>query len=223
MKYTFKIFVIIGAYFLLAGCTTSKKVDGWIADNQISPTKLKTSDYITLNPGKEKNSDTISVTKKGKFKLIPAIVYWRTESSFVSTLNQWVPLNIFNAGVIKNANAVKLKQKLNGQKIELSVDKFPATFALTNISHLIYFGVYYINWSKNFEKPEKQNLAVTYRILKDNIETKRGIINVTDNSVPQNLKLFQSYKKLTINYLEKYDTNIQAMSKQFVDKLLAEL
>ena len=225
MTHLQKIFVIIIGFVLFAtGCMTSQKMDGWIADNQIVASKLKTSDYILVKAPDIKKSDTISLTKKGKFKLIPAIVYWRTENSFVSTLNQWVPLGTFNSSLIQYANAKGLKQKLNGQKIEFSVDKFPATFSLTFVSHLIYFGLYYVQWSKDFVNPVKQNLSISYRLLKDNLETKKGTITVTDPSKAEYLKFFQtSYKKLTMRYLEQYDNNIQAISKELVDKLILEL
>jgi len=60
-------------------------------------------------------------------------------------------------------------------------------------------------------------------LLKDNVETKMGTITVADRNKPINVKVFHSVKKTYWSYLDQYNANIQAMSKEAVDKLIAEL
>ena len=64
---------------------------------------------------------------------------------------------------------------------------------------------------------------MSYKILKDSIETKSGTIIIPDADKTVNQKIFQSAKKLTWDYLDEYDTNIRTVSRQIVDKLLSAL
>jgi len=61
-------------------------------------------------------------------------------------------------------------------------------------------------------------------LLKDNEETKKGTIIIKDINQKLYLKFFQfSGKKFIGRYLDQYNTNIQTMSKELVDKLIIEL
>jgi hypothetical protein len=186
-------------------------------------TKLKTSDYITVKTPAFAKTDQASTTEKGKNKVLPLIVYWKFEWSRIPTLNPQIPVNNINSTIIQYANTKKLKEKLNGQKLELTINKVPTTFSLTYRDHLVYFILYYVQWGRVFIDPKKQDITIGYRILKDNVETKKGSITVTDPSKPLNLKFLQSVKKMTWNYLDEYDNIIKDMSRQFVDKLIAEI
>lgn len=212
------------ALLLLSGCLTPKKMDGWIEQYEGGfTTKLKTSDYITIKTPELPKSDVPSVSQKGKYKLVPALVYWKSERSVISTLNPYIPVVNINSTILQYANTKKLREKLNGQKIELSISKVPSVFTLIDRYQMIFFVLYYVHWEKIFISPQRQDLVITYRILNGNVETKKGIITVKDPSVPRNLKFLQSVKKMTWNYLEEYDNIIKAMSKDFVDKLLLEI
>lgn len=223
----FRNSTIIAAFALLlftSGCLTAKKMDGWIEEYEGGfTTKLKTSDYITVVTPELPKSDLSSVSQKGKYKLVPAIFYWKSERSVVSSLNPYIPVVNINSTILQYANTKKLKEKLNGQKIELTINKVPAVFNLVDRYQMIFFVVYYVHWEKVFISPQKQDLIISYRILKENTEIKKGTITVADPSKPRDLKFLQSVKKMTWNYLEEYDNIIKAMSKEFTDKLLLEI
>ena len=125
---------------------------------------------------------------------------------------------------ISYANSKGLRQKLNRQKLELSVDKLPNAFAWKSVDHIIFLVLYYIHWEQIFFQPQKQDITVTYRLLKDNEETKKGTIIIKDINQKLYLKFFQfSGKKFIGRYLDQHNTNIQTMSKELVDKLIIEL
>jgi hypothetical protein len=214
--------IVIALY--LSSCLTTKKMDNIIEEYEGGlTTKLKTSDYITINTPGLLKTEAASVTAKGKDKILPLLFYWRFEWSRIPTLNSYIPIANINSTIIQYANTKKLKEKLNGQKIELTINKVPTTFSLTYRDHLAFFVLYYVQWGRVFIDPQKQDITIGYRILKDNIETKKGAITVADPSKPLDLKFLQSIKKMTGDYLELYDNMIKDMSKQFVDKLLLEI
>jgi len=151
-------------------------MDGWIDEYEGGfTTKLKTSDYITVKTPDLPKSDSPSVSQKGKYKLIPALIYWRSERSIISSLNPYIPVVNINSSIIQYANTKKLREKLNGQKIELTISKIPTDFNFIMRYQLIYFVLYYVHWEKVFITPQKQDLVISYRILKENTEVKKGI------------------------------------------------
>jgi hypothetical protein len=50
-----------------------------------------------------------------------------------------------------------------------------------------------------------------------------GSISITDPETAVGLKMWHSLKKMTWDYLDQHDDNVTAMSRKFVDKLVAEL
>lgn len=88
---------------------------------------------------------------------------------------------------------------------------------------MIYQIVAYTGREHIYIDPQEEDMVVSYRLLKDNLETKKGEITVTNRDQPVALKAFQSPKKLTRRYLEQYDNNIKLMSKELVDKLIVDL
>lgn len=225
MKFKHIPFITALAMLLFStGCLTPKKMDGWIEEHSGGfTTKLKTSDYIVVKTPELPKSDAASVTAKGKYKILPLLVYWKFENSWVPTLNPYIPVATINSTIIQYANSKKLKEKLNGQKLELTVDKVPVTFSLISREHLVFFVVYYAKWGRVFIDPAKQDITFNYRLLKEGVETKKGAITIADPSKPLNLKFLESVKKMTWNYLDEYDNMIRDMSRQLVDKLMAEM
>ena len=67
------------------------------------------------------------------------------------------------------------------------------------------------------------DMVVTYKISKDNVETKRGTITIPYIYDKKKLGMFKSWKKATTEYIGQYDSNITEMSKSFVQKLLTEI
>lgn len=209
---------------LTSGCFTPKKMDGWIEQYEGGfTTKLKTSDYITIKTPELPKNDSPSVSHKGKSKFIPALIYWRSQITINSSLNPYIPVVNINSTILQYAITKRLREKLNGQKIELTISKVPTDFTFVDNFQMIYFVLYYVHWEKLYISPQKQDLVISYRILKDNAETKKGTITVADPSKARNQKFMQSVKKMTWNYLEEYDNIIKDMSRQFVDKLLLEI
>ena len=211
--------------FLCTGCLTQRKIDRWIGakyePNVVN--KPRQSDYISIKMPAATTSDILAKTEKRKMKMLPLLFYWKWEYGTISALNQSVPGWYFNSSVIHYANSKGLKQKLNGQKVELTVEKMPAVFSVVDKGGLVFLVLWYVTWDQIFMDPQKQDMVVSYRLMKDNVETKTGTITVSDRNKALNVKVLRSVKKTFWEYLDQYNSNVQGMSKEVIDKLIAEL
>ncbi|MCU7550322.1 hypothetical protein OCK74_14465 [Chitinophagaceae bacterium LB-8] len=219
--------IIIALLFIViifSSCFSPRKMDKWI-DQQYRdvPTKVKSNDYISVKIEKTPFKDRLSETKKGKTKFIPALFYYQWEFYSTSTLNPYIPVSNLSNTILPYANVKGLKKKLDGQKLELTIEKVPSIFSLRDKGAMIFLVVAYTGWEHIYIEPQTEEMVVSYRLLKDNVETKKGEVTVPNRDQGISLKAFQSTKKLTWKYLEQYNNNIKAMSKELVDKLLIEL
>jgi hypothetical protein len=214
-------FVII----TFSSCFSAKKMDKWINQQYegLPLNKLKNSDEISIKVANASANDRISSTVRSKTKVIPALLYWHWELANTSTLHHAVPATNLSSGIISYANSKGIKQKLNGRKVELTINKMPVDFSMTDKGNLIYVLVYYIGWENIYIEPSQQDLVVSYKFIKDNREAKAGTITVANRDRPIALKAFQSTRKMTLNYLEQYEANIKTMGKELVDKLMLEM
>lgn len=222
LKTNIKLFFVFTTF--LTGCLTAAKVDKQVAkqyDGRLTPQKKKQVDYISVTSGLVSDNSDISATESKTSHLLPLLVYWQWDYKNTCTLNPQIPVNNFTATVLGLANR-GLKDKLNGQKLELSVDRIPNKFAIDDKAHLIFL-IYAFGWDKVSIKAETMDMVVSYKVLKDNVETKRGVITIPYGNDKKNLGFFKSWKKATSEYLDQYDANITAQSKLVVDKLLKEL
>jgi hypothetical protein len=115
-----------------------------------------------------------------------------------------------------------LRNKIEGQKLEINVEKIPNIFAINDKAHLIFYG-YAFGWDNVSIVSNKIDLVVTYKLSKDNVESKRGTITIPYIYDKMKLGMFKSLKTAVSEYLVQYDSNIEDMSKLFVKKLIKEL
>lgn len=66
-------------------------------------------------------------------------------------------------------------------------------------------------------------MIVSYKLMQDNNEIKKGTITIPNMDKTMGLKMFESLKKRTWKYLDQYDENITVMSKLCVDKVMTEI
>jgi len=210
---------------ILTSCLGPKKIDKWVAKQYEGsfPTKpQKKSDIITVKSNLSFAGDHISATEKNTGHLLPLLFYWQWDHKNTCTLNPQIAVNNFTKTVLTYANK-GLKQKLQGQRIELAIDKVPNTFAIDDKGHIIWL-IYAFEWHVVSVQPENKDMVVSYRVFStDNTEIKKGVITVADTNKKLFLKMYQSLKKRTWQYLDQYDASITSMSKQVIDKLVTEL
>ena len=220
------------AYFLFfaisismfTSCLTAKKVDKQVAkqyENYLQPQKKKQNDVISVTSSLAKSDGWISTTEAKTSNILPLLVYWSWDYKNTCTLNPQIPINNFTTTVLNAANK-GLKQKISGQRLELSVDQIPNKFVILDKAHLVFL-IYTFGWDNISIKAEAMDMVVSYKVFKDNVETKKGIMTLPYANDKKDLGMFKSWKKATTEYLEQYDANITSMSKLVVDKLVKEL
>ena len=223
---TFKTILklFIASSLIITICLTAKKVDNQVAKQygEISqPKKKKSHENIFITSSLITSDNKISKSETKTSNVLPFIIYNQWNYKNTCILNPQIPINNFISTVQTSTNK-GLREKLSGQKLELTIDKIPNIFAINDKAHLIFFG-YAIGWDDVSIMSEKVNMVVIYKLSKDGLETKKGTITIPYIYDKQRLGMFKSWKKATTEYLEQYDTNITEMSKLFVQKLLMEI
>lgn len=219
-----KLLLVILSATLITSCLTSKKVDKQIA-KQYSDIpeikKKKQTENISITSSVTPMSGQISTTETKTSHMLPLILYWKWDYTNTCTINPQIPINNFISTVNHYANK-GLESKLAGQNLELSVDKIPNQFQILDKAHLIFFG-YAVGWDDVSMKASDMEMIVSYRVLKDNVETKKGIISIPNFDDKKPLGMFKNWKTATAEYLTQFDENISTMSKLVVDSLVREL
>lgn len=214
--------------FSFTSCIGPHKINKWVArhyeDEPINPPRHKSEQIAFVSKVPKADGDAPSVTEPIRKHMLPLLFYWNYDYSWASTMNPQYSLNNFMATVGSYAASHGLKEKLNGNHIELNISQLPHAFTLEDKGWYVWIVLYGFGVETISLQPPMVDMVVSYRVLdSNNQEVKIGSITVHDPTERVNLKMFHSLKKTTYKYLTQYDANIAAMSKQFVDKLMIEL
>jgi hypothetical protein len=220
-----QLLLLLAAAAVFSGCLGPAKINKWVGnhygDSYNTPAKIK-ADYLTVTSGLVTADQKASETKKQTKNFLPLLFYWQYDYMNTCALNPKIPVNTFRSTVQSYANSKGLKQKLNGQKIELSVDKIPNVFVLNDRGHIVWV-VYAFAWDVVTFRPDSQELVVSYKITSGDSESKKGVVRVANTDKVLRLRILQSIKNATGKYLDQYNENIKAMSKAAVDKIIADI
>ena len=223
-KFPVTLCLVIISSFIFTSCINSKKVNRQVAKQYSEvpqPKKKKPEDKISFSSSMVNMGEQISTTETKTSNMLPLIVYWQWDYSNTCTLNPQIPINNFTT-TVKNYAKKGLNAKLGEQHLELSVDKIPNQFQLLDKAHLVFVG-YAFAWDVVSIKATDMEMKVSYRLLKDNMEIKKGIISLPGFDDKKPLGMFKNWKTATNEYLSQFDDNITTMSKLVVDKIMLEL
>lgn len=221
-------FLFYGAVVVfMSGCLGPKKINKWVSrhyEGALLPATGKTNESVTITSSLAQGDDKWSTTEKKTSHFLPLLFYWQWDYKNTCILHTKIVVNNFTTTVGAYAGKKGLKQKLQGQHLQLSVDEAPNTFAIDDKGHMIWVIIYAFGWDNLIVEPQRRDLVVSYKLLgQDGAEVKKGVIRIADRDAGIELKMFQSLKKKTGQYLDQYDAQLTAMSKAVVDKLLTEL
>jgi hypothetical protein len=211
--------------FFITSCIGPKKINKWVSkqySESMDATPKMQNDYLSITSGLVSTGTAASVTTKQTKHVLPLIVYWQMDYINTCTLNPQIPVTTFTTTALSYANTKGLKQKLNGQKIELRIDKIPNSFILNDRGHIIWV-VYAFGWDDINFKPGNGAMEVNYTILKDNKAIKKGAVSIANSDEGLEMKKMHSIKDATYQYLDQYDENIRSLSKKVIDKIITEL
>lgn len=216
--------LIFSASLIMTSCLGPKKIDKWVAEKYIDAPvhSKKKHDQIVILSNMVYPGTTLSITEKKTSNMLPLIVYWQFDYKNTCTINPQIPVNIFTNTVLSYAGH-GLQQKLNGQRIELTIEKIPNKFSIDDKGHLIFVGLAYA-WDYLTVLPEERDFHISYKLFDtNNQQVKQGEVALAGSGNPIDVHMFQSLKKKTWAFLDQYDADIAVMSKQIVDKLVTQL
>src|SRR2546423_12399768 len=141
------ICVFCAATILLTGCLGPKKINKWVAQNysEVPPPTKKKSDIIIITSNVNTMGDKLSATEKKTSNVLPLIFYWQYDYKNTCTLNTQIAVNNFTSTVLSYSNK-GLKQKLNGRRVELNIQKIPTSFAVDDKGHIVWIVLYAFSW-----------------------------------------------------------------------------
>jgi hypothetical protein len=219
-------FILCICLLCLSGCFTPAKLDKWVAhdyqDVSLTPVKSKL-DYLGVTDTIPSLDNRVSSSVKKSGKLLPLLFYWHQDYKYICTLNARIPVNNFITAFTAYAGSKRLKQKLNGRRLELTINNVPHVLTLEDNEHMIWFILYAYSWTYLDILPGSDDLVLSYKIIDGGSDAKDGTIIVPDANKRLRVKMFQSPKKAIGEYLEQYNDNITAMSRKAVDKLITAL
>ncbi|MDZ4793846.1 MAG: hypothetical protein SGI83_06165 [Bacteroidota bacterium] len=219
-KFTVALFFIL--LITTTGCISEKKMNRYVTSRygkNIDLKKIK-SDYITITSPLNTESTVPSQSVKKTKKVLPFIIYIRIYYQTSCTLNPRIPINQFSTAFSSYANTKKLNGKLNGGKLELSIDKVPLSFSYNDDTHILLL----VHWSKIYLLPQNEEMTISYKETGSNgVETKKGVITLPDPNKIKVTRYYQSVRNATSEYLTQYEENIKAMARSAVDQLMTAL
>lgn len=207
-----------------SACLAPQKMDAYVAkqfSNQIPKLNKKNTGNIIVTSSLPEIGAGISVTTRKTSKVLPLIVYWQYDYRHTIRLNPAIAVTNFT-NAINSSYGKTLLQKLEGKKVELTVEKAPTDFALVDKGHII-FVIYVITWDKIYMEPDFKDLVVSYKISQPDNTQKSGKIEIKNTMKNKGLRWFQSWRSATSEYLIEYNSTINSMTKSFVTELLKEL
>lgn len=214
--------LLLASIVCFSSCLTSKKMDKFVAEqygSQLPKQKPNKKADITVTSTFPADND-ISLTTKKTSHVLPLIVYWQYDYRHTCTLNPQIGVASFSNTV--NSMSGKIGPKLNGAKLELTVEQVPQAFAIVDKGHIVWV-VYAFSWDKIFVQPDAKDLVVSYKLTGNDGNTKTGRITVKNAEHSRNIRFFQSWRSATSEYLTDYNADLASMSKDLMERLMTEL
>ena len=161
---------------LLISCYGPKTIDKWMEETYGTTIHSQTKsreDYFSISSKLVTSDQFASTTVKKTKHLLPLIFYWQADYINTVTLNPKIPVNNFSSTFRSYANSKGIKQKLDGAKIAISVDAVPNVFAIDDRGHVVWV-IFAVGWDVFSVIPENKDMVISYQLVKDNIEIKKG-------------------------------------------------
>ena len=210
---------------VLSGCTSTNKFTRFVNERYPNQSQLSyeyKSDFLNVNTNDIAEQDSFCETERIKGIIVPAIFYWYWNNTVSCSVNPKFSACKMAYYLKTDAEAMGLKEKLNGSKINISIKTLPASFRYINKGHLIIALVAYTMIYKEGISPEQQNMIIEYEIIKNDSVIQKKTIEIFDKNefIKQT---HMSRKNLTWQYIDEYENNLKMLSKDAILKIANQL
>ncbi len=206
----------------LGSCLGPHMINKWVAHHYdpdaVGPAKRKNEQIIITS--KMPDAGLLPSTTEKTSHVLPLILFWKLDYRNTCTLNPQIGVNRFSAAVYTYSTS-RLKGKINGGRLELTIEQLPHVFLLEDKGWIVLpgFGTETLSI-----QPTVADLIVSYHLFdKSGAEIKSGSLTIADPDRPTLLRTYHSLKKMTWEYLDRYDEYLTGMSRHLIDQLTSEL
>ncbi len=221
----------IAAFFLLislfmTGCVSPAKINSWVTSyyeqNETLGIKNSKNVIVVKSSTPATSDDNMASTEKDKSSMLPLVFYYTWKQGDFCAVNEYVPLQIFNANMLSFANKKGLQKKLTGKKLELTISNIPHLFYY-NEKGWMFWLIFHVGQSDISISPTIKPINVKYRLLQGTTALQSGDISLVSSDSTFRDKSSHSAQKTTAKYLNQYDLSIKKLSEDCVDSLLNRL
>jgi hypothetical protein len=217
-----KIVILILATASLYSCISTQELESFVYMKYAQQSQtMRNNDYMEYDNIKLNEMDSSVKTKKLKARFIPAIIVYEWNTTIKCDLSKKQSFLTFNNYFQYYADSLNIKEKLNGQKLIISIDSIPDTFVYINEGYIENIFSAYVDASEGIY-PENEKLIFSYRVVQGSNTTKSGRIEMRNVDAPL-LNAWKSTKKLTWLYLDRYENNLRYNSRLAIEQLNSEL
>ena len=219
------VFLAIFSCFVW-GCVSPTKINSWVTSyydqNETLGIKNAKNVIVVKSATPPTSDENMATTEKDKGSMLPLVFYYTWKQGDFCSVNEFVPLQIFNANILSFANKKGLQKKLTGKKLELTISNIPHLFYY-NEKGWMFWLIFHVGKSDITINPTIKPITVKYRILQGTTTLSTGGINLNSTDSTFHDSNSHSGQKTTNKYLNQYDLSIKKLSEDCVDSLLNRL
>lgn len=208
----------------LAACNHSQKLTKFAKERLLTykPVSPAENNLILIKANGLDHQDSLVTFKQVKSQFIPALLFWKYDYRYHAELQQkWVS-DLFISDILEYSESLNLISKLQGKKLELSIERIPHSFAFVHQETVVILIFSYITQGGVFYVSEPQDLKITYNLIGEKGVEKTGQLFVP-NGTKSIQNILKSTKKFTWEYIDTYRQNCREMSKVAVKMLVERL
>ncbi len=221
MKKTLLILITIIA---LTGCVSTKTYSSYVTqklEQQIHAPDIQDKN-ISFDFSKLEVLDNSVEAEKSKSFFIPAILYWGWENTIQCKINPNLIEKSFKLTFLHCADSIGLLNNLEGKKLEISIEAMPTSFMYTNQGNAIIFIIAYTVSELEAIYPQRENLVINYKLIKDEQTIKSGKLAAINNDQPIK-NIWKSTKQFTWLYIDQFNNNTKMLTNDIVQQLLKNI
>lgn len=219
MKKTLLAFLVVT---LFTACISTKNYNAIVEPKFKEITTITTSENFIFDLSPLENKNSSATSKRVSSKFIPAIFFWKWEKTILCEINPFVVGQSFQDNFLKYADTLNVAKKIEGKKLAIKVEQIPNSFEYTYSVNALMLVIAFSYSETQVILPQRQNLVVSYKLSQDGTSSKEGKLIVMDRSKPLTHSS-KSTQKFTGIYIDQFKQNGKEMTKELVEKLLAEI
>ena len=209
----------------LSSCLSTKSlteiVKNKILQDNNAVIQIDTS-YLKLSTDRLQKTDSLVLADKIKSYFIPAILFWSKNNTLGCTINNTYFTDIFSNKLTELSEEFRIKEILNGRRLEISLESVPNRFIYTNRFNFMFLLYVYSYSYQESIYPENGEFNLTYKVLEENKVVKSGNFNI-NNTVKPLSNSFKSQSKFIETYIDELKLNFEQQSNQIIIKIINEI